>query len=91
MHVEKERSNRRMIFQARVLGGLGILLVLGYALLFRGGRLLILDALIAIVTSLILVGFFSLYLPGQITKQKMAWLLISLWTLLLLRMARFGL
>ena len=58
-----------MIFQARVLGGLGILLVLGYALLFRGGRLLILDALIAIVTSLILVGFFSLYLPGQITKQ----------------------
>ena len=69
MQVEDEGSNRRRIFQVRVLGGLGILLVLGYALLFRGGRLLILDALIAIVTSLILVGLFSFYLPGQITKQ----------------------
>ncbi len=69
MKAENEVSNTRMIFQVRVLGMLSALLVLGYAILFRGGRLLILDALIANVTSLILVGIFSIYLPGQIGRQ----------------------
>jgi hypothetical protein len=69
MKTENDESNTRRIFQVRVLGGLSVLLVLGYALLFRGGRLLIFDALIAILTSLILVGIFSLYLPGHIGRQ----------------------
>lgn len=69
MHTENEETNLRIGFRIRVLGILSALLVLGYAIILQGGLLFIPDALIAIVTSLILVGIFALYIPRHVEKQ----------------------